>query len=165
MSHCQHGWPVTGHDPGHALGSGAARRSVAADGGDRVEKVMRSTSLSSDVMDDERRNELIDAYFDGLDQDDFDALEEALAEDVVYLHPVREIHGSDAVADFAANERTPQDSEHVVERRIHDAEASVAAGRKVGEVTGEPVDVPFCDVFEFDDSSGAIASVSVYVRD
>lgn len=116
-------------------------------------------------MQEERRNELIDAYFRGLDRDDFDAMDDALAEDVSYFHPVREIRGSEEVLDFAANERAPQDSEHLVERRIHDADASVAAGRKVGEVAGESVDVPFCDVFEFDDSAGAIASVSVYVRD
>lgn len=116
-------------------------------------------------MQEAHRDELIDAYFRGLDRDDFDALEEALAEDVVYFHPVREIRGSEEVRDFAANERAPQDSEHVVERRIHAADATVCEGRKVGEVGGEPVDVPFCDVFEFDDSESAIASVSVYVRD
>lgn len=116
-------------------------------------------------MDEATRNELMDGYFDGMDEGDRDVLGDALASDVVYHHPVRTVTGRGEAVELIVDERPPQDSVHEVNRRIHSADASVAAGRKVGTVEGEPVDLPFCDVFEFDAEESAIASIGVYVRE
>lgn len=116
-------------------------------------------------MDDATRNELMDAYFTGMDDGDRERLGGALASDVVYHHPVRTVTGRDAAVELIIDERPPQDSVHEVSRRIHDADASIAEGEKVGTVEGEPVELPFCDVFEFDGDESTITSIGVYVRE
>jgi hypothetical protein len=100
-----------------------------------------------------------------MDEGDRETLGDALGSDVVYRHPDRTVAGRDAAIELIVDERPPQESEHVVERRIHGPEASMAEGRKVGTVEGEPVDLPFCDGFEFDTGESAITEIGVYVRE
>ncbi|WP_380675344.1 nuclear transport factor 2 family protein [Salinigranum sp. GCM10025319] len=116
-------------------------------------------------MDEGKRDQLIDHYLDGMDYGDKDLLREAFAPDILHEHPVRTIEGIEDFLTFKVDEQPPQDSEHVVSRRIHVPEASVVEGRKVGTVEGEPVDVRFCDVYEFTADESAITKLSVYVRE
>jgi ketosteroid isomerase-like protein len=116
-------------------------------------------------MDESTRTELMDAYFEGMDESDHAVLAGALASDVIYHHPVRTVTGRRAAVELIIDERPPQDSVHDVSRRIHGADASIAEGKKVGTVEGEPVELPFCDVFEFDGDESAITSIAVYVRE
>lgn len=116
-------------------------------------------------MDEGKRDRLIDHYLDGMDHADKDLLRDAFAPDIVHEHPVRDIEGIEEFLTFKVDEQPPQDSEHKVSRRIHVPEASVVQGRKVGTVEGEPVDVQFCDVYEFDADESAITKLSVYVRE
>jgi ketosteroid isomerase-like protein len=116
-------------------------------------------------MDQATRNELLDDYFGGIDARDADRLEAALSADIRYEHPATTVHGLEDAITFMVDDRPPQDSAHEIERRIHVEDVSVAEGRKVGTVEGEPVDTGFCDVFEFDADESAIASIGVYVRE
>ncbi|WP_225335318.1 nuclear transport factor 2 family protein [Halomicrobium urmianum] len=116
-------------------------------------------------MNEDERDRLIDRYLDGIDQGDKDLLRDAFTPDVVHEHPERDIEGIDEFLTFKVDEQPPQESEHEVSRRIHVPEASVVQGRKVGTVEGEPVDVQFCDVYEFNADESAITKLSVYVRE
>ncbi len=116
-------------------------------------------------MNESKRNHLIDSYLDGMDHEDKDTLRDAFAPDIVHEHPDRDVRGLEAFVTFKVDEQPPQESEHKVSRRIHVPEASVVEGRKVGTVAGEPVDVQFCDVYEFNADESAITKLSVYVRE
>ncbi|WP_226022943.1 nuclear transport factor 2 family protein [Halomicrobium salinisoli] len=116
-------------------------------------------------MNEDKRNQLIDHYLNGMDQANKDLLRDAFSSEIVYEHPERNIEGIDEFLTFKVDEQPPQESEHKVNRRIHVPEASVVQGRKVGTVTGEPVDVRFCDVYEFNADESAITKLSVYVRE
>lgn len=116
-------------------------------------------------MNERKRDQLIDHYLDGMDNADKDLLRNAFAQDIVHEHPVRTVEGIEDFLTFKVDEQPPQDSRHEVSRRIHVPEVSVVQGRKVGTVEGEPVDVRFCDVYEFADDESAITKLSVYVRE
>ncbi|WP_226010735.1 nuclear transport factor 2 family protein [Halomicrobium salinisoli] len=116
-------------------------------------------------MNEDARDRLIEHYLDGMDRADKGLLRDAFAPDIVHEHPERHVEGIDEFLTFKVDEQPPQESEHEVTRRIHVPEASVVQGRKVGTVEGEPVDVEFCDVYEFNADESAITRLSVYVRE
>lgn len=116
-------------------------------------------------MNEDKRDQLIDHYLNGMDQEDKDLLRDTFASDIAHEHPERDIEGIDEFLTFKVDEQPPQESEHEVSRRIHGPEASVVQGRKVGTVEGEPIDVQFCDVYEFNEDESAITKLSVYVRE
>ena len=116
-------------------------------------------------MNESKRDQLIDAYLAGMDHGDKDSLRDAFASDIVHEHPVRNVNGIDDLVVFKVDEQPPQETEHEVSRRIHAPEASVVQGRKVGTVEGEPIDVQFCDVYEFNADESSITKLSVYVRE
>lgn len=116
-------------------------------------------------MDEDNRDRLIDNYLNGIDNEDKDLLRGAFAPDIVHEHPIRNVNGIEAFLTFKVDEQPPQESEHIVSRRIHVPEASVVQGRKVGTVEGEPVDIHFCDVYEFNADESAITKLSVYARE
>jgi hypothetical protein len=53
---------------------------------------------------------------------------------------------------------------HDVEKRIHAENGSAAEGRVTGEVDGDELDTPFCDVFEFDENDELITRITVYTN-
>lgn len=116
-------------------------------------------------MDEEKRNRLIDDYYTGIDTADRELLRGAFAADILHEHPVRTMEGLEEFLTFKVDEQPPQDAEHELGRRIHVPAASVVQGRKVGTVAGDPVDIQFCDVFEFSADDSAITTLSVYVRE
>lgn len=116
-------------------------------------------------MNESKRDRLIDDYLNGIDNADKDLLRNAFAPDIVHEHPVRTVEGIEEFLTFKVDEQPPQDSRHEVSRRIHVPEASVVQGRKVGTVEGEPVDIQFCDVYEFNADESAVTKLDVYVRE
>ncbi|MFB6310775.1 MAG: nuclear transport factor 2 family protein [Salinirussus sp.] len=115
-------------------------------------------------MDEQARIELMQGYFEGMDEADADRLRSVFAEDAVYDHLERTARGIDDIVTLLIDERTPQDTVHEVNRWVHDAEVSIAEGVKTGTVEGEPTELPFCDVFEFDADDSAIVHLGVYAR-
>jgi len=116
-------------------------------------------------MNESKRDQLIDAYLNGIDNEDKELLRGAFAPDIVHEHPVRYVEGIEDFLVFKVDEQPPQESEHKVSRRIHVPEASVVEGRKVGTVEGESIDIQFCDVYEFNADDSAITKLSVYARE
>jgi ketosteroid isomerase-like protein len=116
-------------------------------------------------MDVERRDELIDAYFSALDEDDFSLVEPHLAPDVTYRSVGLEaLHGPDGVRRYFEELRPFAGTVHTVENRMHSENGSATEGRVTGEHDGESLDTPFCDVFEFDDAEEQLTRVVVYTN-
>lgn len=111
-------------------------------------------------MNVDRRNESIDAYFRALDEEDFSILEPHLSPEVTYKSVgVNTLFGPEGLREYFEGVRPFNDTDHVVENRIHDPSISVVEGH----VIGSHLDTDFCDVFEFDD--GRITRLTVYTND
>ena len=116
-------------------------------------------------MDVDRRNELIDAYFSALDEEDFSLVEPHLAPDLTYKSVgVEALHGPEGLRRYFEELRRFGGTVHDVENRIHAENGSAAEGRVTGEQDGESIDTPFCDVFEFDDDEERLSRIVVYTN-
>lgn len=116
-------------------------------------------------MDVERRDELIDAYFEALDEEAFSLVEPHLAPDVTYKSVGTEaLHGPEGVRRYFEELRPFGGTVHDVENRIHAENGSAAEGRVTGEHEGESIDTPFCDVFEFDEAEEKLTRIVVYTN-
>ncbi|MFC6941931.1 nuclear transport factor 2 family protein [Salinirubellus sp. GCM10025818] len=116
-------------------------------------------------MDTERRDELIDAYFSALDEEEFSLVEPYLAPGVTYKSVgIEPLHGPDGVRRYFEELRPFGGTVHDVETRMHAANGSAAEGRVTGEHEGESIDTAFCDVFEFDDEEEHLTRIVVYTN-
>lgn len=116
-------------------------------------------------MNVDRRNELIDAYFSALDEEEFSLVEPHLSPDVTYKSVgIEPLHGPDGVRRYFDELRPFGGTVHDVENRMHAENGSAAEGRVAGEHEGESIDTAFCDVFEFDDEEEQLTRVVVYTN-
>jgi ketosteroid isomerase-like protein len=116
-------------------------------------------------MNVERRDELIDAYFRALDQEEFSLVEPHLASDVTYRSVgLDALHGPEGVRRYFEELRPFGGTVHEVENRMHAESGSAAEGRVTGEHGGESLDTAFCDVFEFDDEEERLTRIVVYTN-
>jgi ketosteroid isomerase-like protein len=129
----------------------------------------RDTLIPVDVpsagMNVERRNELIDAYFDALDENDYSLVEPYLSADLVYRSVgLDALHGPDGLRRYFEELRPFAGTVHEVENRMHSENGSAAEGRVTGEHEGESLDTGFCDVFEFDEDEEHLTRIVVYTN-
>lgn len=116
-------------------------------------------------MNVERRDELIDAYFRALDEEDFSIVEPHLADDVTFKSVgIDALSGPEGVKRYFEELRSFAGTVHDVENRIHAENGSAAEGRVTGEHDGNSLDTAFCDVFEFDDDEEHLARIVVYTN-
>jgi ketosteroid isomerase-like protein len=117
-------------------------------------------------MNIERRNELIDTYYGGVDREDYEGMLEAFAEDAEYLYPGEEpMRGRDEILTFFEERRETRNTTHDVFRRIHDEGATACEGTITGELGDDgPFEGAYVGVFEFDDDEEKISYVGVYTR-
>lgn len=116
-------------------------------------------------MSETDRNELIDAYFNAMDAEDLEIVRPALADDFVYESSAGNLEGYAGLKTYMEELRGFSDTTHDVTLRIHDETASVAEGTVTGETEDGPVEVDFCDVFEFDAADEGITRIGVYLND
>ena len=117
-------------------------------------------------MSVEDRNEVIDAYFEALDQANPGIVRGTLADDFVYQSPGGEFEGGEGIRQYIEEVRTMSNSTHEISLRLHDEQASVAEGRVTGDTAdGEPVQVRFADVFEFDEDDAKLTRCAVHLND
>ena len=116
-------------------------------------------------MNTQRRDELIDAYFAALDEDDYSLVEPHLAPDVTYKSVGLEaLSGPEGVKRYFEELRPFAGTVHDVENRMHSENGSAAEGRVTGEHEGTSLDTGFCDVFEFDDDEEHLTRIVVYTN-
>ena len=116
-------------------------------------------------MSDDDRTELIEAYFDALDEEDAEIARSALSDDVVYESLSGTLEGFDGFRQYVDELRGLSNSTHDISLLVHDDDASVAEGTVTGENDDGTVESGFCDVFEFDADEESITRISVYLND
>lgn len=113
----------------------------------------------------EQRNDVIDDYFAAIDRADPAVVAESLDEEFVYESPGGELRGTDGLRRYVEEIRSMSDSTHEISLRVHDGAAAAVEGNVAGVgADGEPVSRRFVDVFEFDEESGKLARVAVYLK-
>lgn len=118
------------------------------------------------TMSVEQREDLIDAYFRALDENDPSIAESAVADDFVYDSLSGRLAGFAGLSEYITDRRSVTESDHQRTRVVHGDEASVVQGVVTGtNEDGERVEVDYCDVFEFDVDVDTISQISVYVND
>jgi len=115
-------------------------------------------------MSEADRNELIDAYFDALDEEDLDLVRPVLADDVVFESLSGPLEGVSGCETYMEDLRGLSNTVHELSLRLHDADAAVVEGTVTGESGDDTVVVDFCDVFEFDEEDEHLTRVAVYVN-
>lgn len=116
-------------------------------------------------MNVERRNELIDAYFTALDEEEFSLVEPHLAPELTYKSVgLDALHGPDGLRRYFEELRPFGGTVHEVENRMHAENGTAAEGRVTGEHDGESIDTAFCDVFEFDENEEQFTRIVVYTN-
>lgn len=116
-------------------------------------------------MDVERRNELIDAYFGALDEEEFSLVEPYLDPELTYRSVgLDALHGPDGLRRYFEELRPFGGTVHEVENRIHAENGTAAEGRVTGEHEEESIDTGFCDVFEFDENEERFTRIVVYTN-
>lgn len=116
-------------------------------------------------MSETDRNGLIDAYFNAMDAEDLEIVRPALADDFVYESSAGDLEGYTGLKTYMGELRGLSNTSHDITLRIHDETASVAEGTVTGESEDGPVEVDFCDVFEFDAGDDRITRIGVYLND
>jgi ketosteroid isomerase-like protein len=117
-------------------------------------------------MSVDSRNDLIDAYFDALDEADPDLARDALADSFVYGSLSGELDGFAGLESYILDGRSITESDHRIDDRHHAEGATAVTGVVAGTgPDGDPAEAAFCDVFEFTDDGTAITRIDVYVND
>ena len=116
-------------------------------------------------MSDAGRNELIDAYFDAMDEDDLEIVRPALADGFVYESLDGDLEGFAGLETYMNELRGLSGTTHDVTLRVHGADASVAEGTVTGDSENGPVEAEFCNVFEFDEEEQGLTRIGVYLND
>lgn len=117
------------------------------------------------VMNVDRRNELIDAYFRSVDEHDVSFVEPHLAEEFTFRSlGVQELHGVDGMRTYFDELRPVAGTFHDVENRMHSENGSAVEGHLTGTHEGNDLDTLFCDVFEFDEDDEYLTRITVYTN-
>ncbi len=107
-------------------------------------------------MSDSERDDLIDAYFDAMDEANPDLVRPALAGGFVYESLSGDFEGASGLETYLEEVRGLSNTTHEVSLRTHGEGASVVEGIVTGDSDDGRVEAGFCDVFEFDDADGRI---------
>jgi ketosteroid isomerase-like protein len=116
-------------------------------------------------MNESKRDALIDRYFEIIDSESYDRLDEVFHDDVTLLAPGSDLDGLEQAISWYENRLTVDDPTHDVRRRLHTETASVCEGWLTGTVPAEgPLEGGFLDVIEFDPSETEITQFAIYTR-
>jgi ketosteroid isomerase-like protein len=100
---------------------------------------------------------LAQAYYDTIDDGDWDALRDLLAPGFEHVRPDRTLAGRDAFVSFMRDDRPKTNTRHVVDA-VYEGRNGVAARGRVLDTDGELF--AFVDVFEVAD--GVITGLETY---
>lgn len=115
-------------------------------------------------MENKVHDRLMDAYFNALDEEDFQQLKSAFTDDIVYRYPGEgEIQPIDDVLDFFKHGKQTTNTTHDVFRRLYNDDVAIAEGHITGEIIdGGSFEGYFCNVFEFNIEAEQVSKISVY---
>ena len=100
---------------------------------------------------------LVQAYYDAIDDGDYDALRDLLAPDFEHVRPDRTLSGRDEFVSFMRDGRPQTDTAHVLDA-VYEGRDGVAARGRLLDDDGELF--AFVDVFDL--SAGTIEGLTTY---
>ena len=100
------------------------------------------------------------AYYQAIDDDDYDLLSALLSGDFVHDRPDRTLEGRDRFVQFMRSGRPQTDTTHPIDD-VYRRDSGVAIRGRLLGADGDHI-VGFVDVFEFDD--GRIHRIETYTR-
>ena len=100
---------------------------------------------------------LVQAYYDAIDDGDYDALRDLLAPGFEHVRPDRTLSGREAFVSFMRDDRPQTDTAHVLDA-VYDGRDGIAARGRLLDDDGEIF--AFVDVFEL--SEGTIQGLRTY---
>lgn len=94
--------------------------------------------------------ELVRAYFEHLENDEFEQAADLFTEDAVYHHPPSygnetELVGRDTIYDFFANTRGPQDSQFDIMKEVSDGDRAAVLGSVDTGGDASPIFIGFAE--------------------
>ena len=96
--------------------------------------------------------ETLRSYYEYVDAEDYEALFDLFAEDIVYERPGQSrLDGMSEFREFYLEERPIGESNHEVLDMYRDGETVVVRGRFEGTLDGDAVSFGFADFHQFDD--------------
>lgn len=89
--------------------------------------------------------QVLETYFESLDDADFERAADQFTEDVTYIHPPMygdetHIRGRDSLRAFFTDVRGPQENGHRVERTLESGDAAAVVGSVTDPDDGEPLE-------------------------
>jgi ketosteroid isomerase-like protein len=99
----------------------------------------------------------VQAYYDAIDDGDYDTLGDLLATEFEHVRPDRTLSGREAFVSFMRDDRPQTDTAHVL-NAVYEGRDGVAARGRLLDADGEIF--AFVDVFDL--SNGAIQGLATY---
>jgi ketosteroid isomerase-like protein len=114
-------------------------------------------------MDTQRRDRLIDEYYDAVDSRDIDRFAAVFAPEATHFRPGQgTLAGLEEIQRYFREDWRSSETSHTVEKRIHDPDVTVTRMAVSGVYEGEPFDGRFLAEFEFTAADGAITAYRLY---
>ena len=109
---------------------------------------------------------MIDDYFEAIDRADPGIVEASLDEEFRYESPGGDLEGREGLRRYVEEIRSMSNSTHEITLRVHDGDVAAVEGVVSGVAAdGDRIRRRFVDVFEFDEESGKLARIAVYLKD
>jgi len=114
-------------------------------------------------MDIDARDRLIDVYYEAVDSRDIDRFADVFAPEATHFRPGQgTLEGLDAIQRYFREDWRSSETDHAVDKRIHDPEVTVSRMVVSGVYEGEPFEGRFLAEFEFTPAEDAIVAYRLY---
>lgn len=114
-------------------------------------------------MADDTKIERLESYYEFIDANEYAALFDLFAEDIVYHRPGAEpIRGKEDFERFYHDERPLEDGNHEIDEYLVDGDRVCVRGRFEGALDGEGIAFGFADIHHFNED-GKIKQRWTYV--
>jgi len=114
-------------------------------------------------MDTDNRQRLIEAYYRAVDEGSYREFERLLTEDALHARPGQGVlKGGAAVREYYENEREATETNHRLNRQVHDDDLTLSLVEVSGETPEGGFFRPVIGQFTFDEETDHISSYRVY---
>lgn len=114
-------------------------------------------------MDTERRDGLIDEYYDAVDSREVERFGDVFDPAATHFRPGQgTLRGRDEIIRYFREEWRSSETSHTVDKRIHDPEVTITRMDVAGVYEGDPFEGTFLAEFEFTPDEDAITAYRLY---
>lgn len=114
-------------------------------------------------MNTDRRDRLIDKYYDAVDSREIDRFADVFAPEATHFRPGQgTLAGRDEIMRYFREDWRSSETDHAVDKRIHDPDVTVTRMKVRGVYEGDPFEGRFLAEFEFTPAEDAITAYRLY---